>query len=553
MSGGRTSAWRSLHSGVPQGSVWGPLAFALYSADVGEYVTAARIVAYADDITLVCSHKNPAQARAAMDTALQQLDEWARRNRIAPEPTKTQLMVSAPHKRMKELRELTCTMGEHNIKPSEVVKVLGILIDEQMTWDAHSAAASKKANAAIWAVARAAHHLTVKERATLMKSLALPHLDGCQSALANPCARARVRVQRTYNKSARAAVWGLRALYRWGSDGEPKWKQFRSAPARKHLRWLAWEQRRAAARASLTAKIFHTGEPAALRQLLPSLTLAALHKRRLRSHTKGCVVTFAAQRVFGEKAFSYWGPRVLNAIARDSIYDSCPMGSPDLKEEEEERMGNGRPPADDKKVDRRAWYAELRDKFADQRERRDEEGRVRVWTDGSRCHRGGRMCAGAGIFYGYKNELNRALKVPGRQCNARAELFALLHVLRTEHRPALVRSDCRYVVDGVNTWRFAWRARAWFEKPLEGQRIANYDLWQEVDRLLELREMPLEVKWTKGHPLRGHLREEVTTELDAYGNVGSDFLAGVASGSDTPAHWTRAQRVAQQPGLVDGG
>eukprot|EP00662_Eupelagonemidae_sp_cell21_P057581 gene57581-biopygen39889 len=92
MSGGRTSAWRSLESGVPQGSVWGPLAFALYSADVGEYVTAARIVAYADDITLVCSHKDPAQARAAMDVALQQLDEWARRNRIAPEPTKTQLM-----------------------------------------------------------------------------------------------------------------------------------------------------------------------------------------------------------------------------------------------------------------------------------------------------------------------------------------------------------------------------------------------------------------------------------------------------------------------------
>eukprot|EP00662_Eupelagonemidae_sp_cell21_P021816 gene21816-biopygen96272 len=157
------------------------------------------------------------------------------------------------------------------------------------------------------------------------------------------------------------------------------------------------------------------------------------------------------------------------------------------------------------------------------------------------------MCAGAGVFYGYKHASNRALKVPGRQCNARAELFALLHVLRTEHRPALVRSDCRYVVDGVNTWRFAWRAKAWFEKPLEGRRIANYDLWQEVDRLLELREVPFEVKWTKGHPLREHLREEVTTELDAYGNVGSDYLAGVASGSDTPAHWARAQRVAQQP------
>eukprot|EP00662_Eupelagonemidae_sp_cell21_P057229 gene57229-biopygen115102 len=52
MSGGRTSAWQKLSSGVPQGSVWGPLAFALYSADIGKYVTEAKLVTYADDITL---------------------------------------------------------------------------------------------------------------------------------------------------------------------------------------------------------------------------------------------------------------------------------------------------------------------------------------------------------------------------------------------------------------------------------------------------------------------------------------------------------------------
>eukprot|EP00662_Eupelagonemidae_sp_cell21_P057829 gene57829-biopygen74479 len=165
-------------------------------------------------------------------------------------------------------------------------------------------------------------------------------------------------------------------------------------------------------------------------------------------------------------------------------------------------MGTGCAPSDEHAVERRAWYAELRYRFAGHKEWRDDKGYIRIWTDGSRRRRGGKVCAGAGIFYGYENESNRALKVPGRQCNARAELFALLHVLRTEHRPVIVRSDCRYVVDGVNTWRFAWRSKAWFEKPLEGLRIANHDLWQEVDQLLELREKPFEVKWTKGHPLR---------------------------------------------------
>eukprot|EP00662_Eupelagonemidae_sp_cell21_P057235 gene57235-biopygen84671 len=119
MSGDRTSAWRSLQSGVPQGSVWGPLAFALYSADIDTYVKDAKMVTYADDVTLVCSHKDPRRAREMMNQALGQLNEWARCNRIAPEPTKTQLMVSGPHKLMKQLRELACEMGEHDISPTD--------------------------------------------------------------------------------------------------------------------------------------------------------------------------------------------------------------------------------------------------------------------------------------------------------------------------------------------------------------------------------------------------------------------------------------------------
>ena len=99
------SNWQSVESGVPQGSVWGPLLFTLYTADMGQHVTAAELVTYADDVTLVTSHKDPEKARARMDVALEQLATYARRNRIAPEPSKTQLMVSAPAAKMKFLKD----------------------------------------------------------------------------------------------------------------------------------------------------------------------------------------------------------------------------------------------------------------------------------------------------------------------------------------------------------------------------------------------------------------------------------------------------------------
>eukprot|EP00662_Eupelagonemidae_sp_cell21_P056734 gene56734-biopygen114028 len=300
-----------------------------------------------------------------------------------------------------------------------------------MSWEAHSAAAVKRANRPMWAVSRVAQHFTVKERAHLMRSLALPHLDSCQTALARPSAKAVERMQRGYNKIARAAVWGLRALYRWKPNGESH-ERLRSAPARQQLHWVTWEQRRAAARAAMTAKIFHTEEPEVLRGLLGTITAAKIHKRRLRRHTKGCVVTVAAKTQIGEKAFSVWGPRVLNAIATDAVYAQCPDGAPEIEESRGGPPRMGRAPADEHAVERAGYYARLREEYKGKAEWRDDDGRVRVWTDGSRCLRGGRLSAGAGVFYGTGHQANRALPVPGRQCNARAELFAVLHVLRTE-------------------------------------------------------------------------------------------------------------------------
>eukprot|EP00662_Eupelagonemidae_sp_cell21_P057002 gene57002-biopygen76514 len=385
-----------------------------------------------------------------------------------------------------------------------------------------------------------------------MRSLAIPHLDFCQTALAKPSARAAQRMQRGYNKAARAAVWGLRALYRWKREGEPC-ERLRSAPARQQLRWISWGQRRVAARAAMTAKIFHTKEPEVLRGLLGTTTAAKIHKRRLRRHTKGCVVAIAAKTQIGEKAFSVWGPRVLNSVAMDAVFDECPEGAPEFEEPRRGPPRMGRAPADEHAVERAGFYARLRDEFKGQEEWRNEEGRVRVWTDGSRCLRGSRLSAGAGIFYGTGHAANRALAVPGRQCNARAELFAVLHVLRTESRPVVVRSDCKYVVDGVNFGRKSWRAKAWFQRPLEGRLIANADLWKEVDQLMELRETAFEVKWTKGHPLPRHVRDEVSTEMDAFGNVGADYLAGVASAQPTPAQRRVAERRVQQPRALTAG
>ena len=69
--------------------MWGPILFSLYCADLAQHVTEAEVVAYADDITLVASDRDPQLCRARMDRALAQLGEYCRRNRIAPNSSRS--------------------------------------------------------------------------------------------------------------------------------------------------------------------------------------------------------------------------------------------------------------------------------------------------------------------------------------------------------------------------------------------------------------------------------------------------------------------------------
>ena len=247
-----------------------------------------------------------------------------------------------------------------------------------------------------------------------------------------------------------------------------------------------------------------------------------------------------ARTGFGEKAFGRWAPKVLKAIAEDAVFDQCEEG-PHQQWQEDTAPSSGRQPPDEWAAVRNGWRGHLRHKFAEHQRVDDasgavtvaaggrsvqrDDGTVLVWTDGGSKIVGPSRIASAAAFYGTDNSENASWPVPGKQTAVRAELFALLQVLRRDDRPVSIRTDCRIVAAGVNIWRQQWKAAAWFRSPLRGQTIPHADLWKEVDGLLTKREQPWEVRWTKGHPLPRHLWQGVTTELDAWGNYAVDEMA----------------------------
>lgn len=88
--------------------------------------------------------------------------------------------------------------------------------------------------------------------------------------------------------------------------------------------------------------------------------------------------------------------------------------------------------------------------------------------------------------------------------NQRMELTAAIQSLKALNKPCkiTIHSDSKYVVTGMTEWVHDWKSRGW--KTAAKKSVANLDLWQELDRLVDKHDVHWQ--WVKGHA--GHPENE---------------------------------------------
>uniref|UniRef100_A0A1B6KCY8 Reverse transcriptase domain-containing protein n=1 Tax=Graphocephala atropunctata TaxID=36148 RepID=A0A1B6KCY8_9HEMI len=121
-----------IESGVPQGSVLGPVLYTIFTADlpVSPGVTVAT---FADDTALLVSHENPVTASQILQTSLNELSDWLKKWKIEVNENKSSHLTCT-------LRTQTCPpVSLNNVQLPQVteVKYLGMHIDRRLTWRSH--------------------------------------------------------------------------------------------------------------------------------------------------------------------------------------------------------------------------------------------------------------------------------------------------------------------------------------------------------------------------------------------------------------------------------
>ena len=174
------SAPLTVHSGVPQGSILGPLLFIVY---VNDLAGLDHTSLYADDTALHIIEPGLLQACDSLQYHINQVVRWMSKWKLRPNVSKTAILCIPPRPSsdptLFTTRLFTFPDDPIAINIVKNHKHLGIFLDEHLSWDSHVTYIEKRVCSAIGCISPHISHLHHGCRIQIYHSYVLPLFDYC--------------------------------------------------------------------------------------------------------------------------------------------------------------------------------------------------------------------------------------------------------------------------------------------------------------------------------------------------------------------------------------
>ena len=193
----KQSAPTNVLSGVPQGTVLGPLLFSLYINDLPLHVT-NKVKLYADDVVLY-SNINSLDDCHALQKDLDSLTQWSQTWQMVFNPRKCEfLRVSNKNK---HFIPYNYCIADSPIKEVNHVKYLGVMIDQSLTWNEHIKQISNKAIKVLAFLHRNLYNCPPIIKCNCYKTMVCPILE-YSSTVWDPHTSVNINILESIQKSA---------------------------------------------------------------------------------------------------------------------------------------------------------------------------------------------------------------------------------------------------------------------------------------------------------------------------------------------------------------
>ena len=286
---GTKSETAPVQSGVPQGSVLGPLLFLLFINDLPDYVSEKSTVRlFADDCALYRTIKDKDDA-IKLQEDLDELQRWENEWLMEFHPQKCQIL-HFTNKR--KVVDMPYNIHGHVLEVVDTAKYLGIHLHKGLKWNHHIGEVTKKANSTIAFLRRNLHQCPPETKALCYQTLVRPSLEyGC--SIWDPYTQENINKLELVQRRAARMVY---RDYRTTSSVTNMLNQ---------LHWPPLQERRGQARALMMYRIVYN-----LIDIPPVLLVPTISSR---GNSMTYFVPFARTQTY-QKSFFPDGIRIWNSL-----------------------------------------------------------------------------------------------------------------------------------------------------------------------------------------------------------------------------------------------
>ena len=173
----KSSQVSDISTGVPQGSILGPLLFVLVINDLPPHLDNCGTLMYADDTDLFYSSKDVKKIEYTLTKDIDKINNWLEENSLFLNKKKTECVLFRTGARLNSVQDFTVYVKGTPITQVLEYKFLGVTLNETLSWNAHVSSILSKAGKRIGMLGRIRSNITINTTNRIYKSFIIPVLE----------------------------------------------------------------------------------------------------------------------------------------------------------------------------------------------------------------------------------------------------------------------------------------------------------------------------------------------------------------------------------------